>query len=97
MLTGDQKRYLRGLAHHRKPAVTVGANGLSTEVLAEIERALGDHELVKVKLPAGDPSRRKAMVGDVCAATGAQWVQTIGRIGVIYRPAVEPRITIPES
>ncbi|MFZ0487794.1 MAG: ribosome assembly RNA-binding protein YhbY [Arenicellales bacterium] len=97
MLTGNQKHYLRGLAHHRKPAVTIGANGISTEVIAEVERALGDHELVKVKLPTADPSSRKAMVEEVCAATGAHWVQTIGRIGVIYRPAAEPRITIPES
>lgn len=97
MLTGNQRRHLRGLAHHRKPVVTIGTSGLTNEVLAEVERALGDHELIKVKLPPADPSHRKAMVEKMCTATGADWVQTIGRIGVIYRRAAEPRITVPDA
>lgn len=97
MLTGNQKRYLRGLAHHRKPVVTVGANGITESVLAEIDQALAHHELLKVKLPAVAATEKKAMLDQVCAATGAQWVQSIGRTGVIYRPAPEPSITIPGS
>lgn len=95
MLTGNQKHYLRGLAHHRKPVVTVGAGGLTEAVLAEIDDALAHHELVKVKLPAADSERKRALVDQVCSASGASWVQTIGRVGVFYRPADEPRITLP--
>lgn len=97
MLTGNQKRYLRGLAHHRKPVVTVGVNGVTESVRAEIDQALAHHELLKVKLPAVDAAGKTAMLDQLCAATGAQWVQTIGRIGVIYRPAPEPSITIPDA
>lgn len=97
MLTGNQRRYLRGLAHHRKPVVTIGANGLTGAVISEIDRALTDHELLKLKLPAGDASRKKTIVAEVCDATKAQWVQTIGRTGVIYRPAPEPRIVVPDA
>lgn len=97
MLTGNQKRYLRGLAHHRKPVVTVGANGVTEPVLAEIDQALAHHELLKIKLPAVDASGKTAVLEQVCAATGAEWVQTIGRTGVVYRPAAEPAITLPET
>lgn len=97
MLTGNQKRYLRGLAHHRKPVVTVGANGVSEAVLSEIEQALTHHELLKVKLPAVDAPGRKTILEHLCTATGAEWVQTIGRVGVIYRPAPEPSITFPDT
>jgi RNA-binding protein len=95
MLTGNQKRYLRALAHHRKSVVTIGANGVTEAVLSEIDHALNDHELLKIKLPAVDASGRKTILDRVCAATGADSVQTIGRVGVIYRPAPEPSITLP--
>lgn len=97
MLSGSQKQYLRGLAHHRKPVVTAGAKGISDAVVAEIDEALSHHELIKVKLPAVDAPGRKAMVDEICSATRAQWVQTIGRIGVFYRPAPEPKISLPGS
>lgn len=97
MLTGSQKRYLRGLAHHRKPVVTVGANGLSDSVLSEIDQALTHHELLKIKLPAVDAPQRKTILDDMCAATGAERVQVIGRIGVVYRPAPEPSISFPDG
>lgn len=97
MLSGNQKRYLRGLAHHRKPVVTVGANGLTEAVLSEIDQALSHHELIKVKLPAVDGSGKRSIVDEVCAANDAQWVQTIGRVGIFYRPAPEPKITLPEG
>lgn len=97
MLTGAQKHYLRGLAHHRKPVVTIGANGVTEAVLSEIGEALAHHELIKVKLPAVESHRKRGMLDEICGATEAQPVQTIGRIGVIYRPAAEPRIALPES
>lgn len=97
MITGNQKRYLRALAHHRKPVVTVGANGVTEPVLAEIDQALSHHELIKIKLPAADAGAKKAMADRICAASGAQWVQTIGRVGVFYRPAAEPSITLPDD
>lgn len=97
MLTGSQIRYLRGLAHHRKPVVTIGANGLSESVLSEIDQALTHHELLKVKLPAVDAPERVSLLDDMCAATGAERVQAIGRVGVIYRPAPEPSISIPDT
>jgi RNA-binding protein len=96
-LTSSQKRHLRGLAHHLKPVVMLGQQGVSQGVLAELDAALEHHELVKVRLGSlGGPEPRERVIGELCAATGAERVQTIGHVAVLYRPAREaPRIRLP--
>ena len=95
-LSGKQKNYLRGLAHHRNPIVTIGANGLSENVLNEIDTALNQHELLKIKLPAGSKQQRTALVANICSETTAEPVQLLGRVGVIFRASEEFKITLPE-
>jgi len=73
-LKASQKKTLRALAHHLKPLVTVADNGLSEPVVAEIERALDDHELVKIKLRA-DRYQRKAWAGEIAEKCGAELIQ----------------------
>jgi RNA-binding protein len=94
-LTGKQKNFLRGLAHHRNPVVAIGNAGLSAPVLTEIELALVRHELLKLKLPAGNKQERTALLASICVETLAEPVQIIGRVGVIYRQAKEPVIIFP--
>lgn len=94
-LTGKQRRYLRGLSHGRKPVVTIGNKGLNESVMAEIEGALTHHELLKIKLPALARQERERLLASVCAATGADLVQTLGRMGVIFREAEPPVIQLP--
>ena len=90
-----QKKYLRQQAHARKPVVTVGNPGLSTTVLAEIHSALRTHELLKIKLPAGERAARTALLAQICRATEAEPVQLIGRVAIIYRPSDKPKIQLP--
>ncbi len=94
-LTGKQKNFLRGRAHHRNPVVAIGNAGLSASVLNEIELALARHELLKLKLPAGNKQERTALLASICAETLAEPVQIIGRVGVIFRQAEEPGIKLP--
>ena len=58
------KKYLRALGHQLKPVVTVAGNGLPKNVVTEVDRALRDHELIKIKLAVGDRDTRKAIVHD---------------------------------
>ena len=95
ILTGSQKRYLRGLAHHRVIAVTIGSAGLSDAVLDELEQALAHHELVKIKLPAAPKLEKKELLHSACDHTGAVAIQLIGRIGIAYRKASKPVIELP--
>lgn len=90
-----QKKYLRQQAHARKTVVTVGNPGLSTAVLTEIGIALQTHELLKIKLPAGEREARAALLAEICRATKAEPVQLIGRVAIIYRPSDKPKIQLP--
>ncbi len=82
----EERRRLRGIGHHLKPVVQVGQQGLTEGVRAEAHRALEDHELIKVQLPAGDPRQRKALAAELATVTQSELVQTIGRMGLYYRP-----------
>lgn len=79
------RRELKSQAHHLKPIVIVGGNGVTEPVLAEIDRALTDHELIKVKIASQDREQRKADSLLICDELQAELVQNIGNIAVIYR------------
>jgi RNA-binding protein len=85
MLTAGQRKALRGRAHKLDPVVQIGAKGLTGEVVAEIERALTAHELVKVRAAAMERGERDAALGEILERTGAEAVQQVGRIFVLYR------------
>ena len=84
-LSPAERQKLKGRAHKLEPVVIIGGDGLTASVLAEIDRALKSHELIKVRVNAGR-DKREAILGEICAKTGAQPVQHIGKILVIYRP-----------
>lgn len=84
------KKYLRALGHQLKPVVTVAGNGLTETVLAELDRALGDHELIKVKLAVGDRDAKKAMIDEICLQSKAQLIQSIGHMVLLFRKADTP-------
>ena len=95
-LTATQKRYLRQLAHDQRPVVLIGAAGLSNAVIAELDAALGHHELVKVRIRSGDRDQREATITQMCRETDAQLVQRIGHTAVLYRRHPQkPRIRLP--
>jgi RNA-binding protein len=83
-------RQLRAIGHKLKPVVTVAGNGLTENVLAELERALGDHELIKVKLAVGSREARSAIAAEICERTGAQLVQAVGNVVLLLRRAAQP-------
>ena len=83
------KKQLRTIGHQLKPVVTVAGKGLSPGVLAEFDRALDRHELIKVKI-VGSRETRESIAERLALITDTHIVQTIGRILLIYRPAREP-------
>ena len=94
-LSGKQKHHLRGLAHSLKPVVMIGAHGITEAVTTELDQALNVHELLKIKLPAADKEGKQAAIAELCKATGAEEVQNIGRVVVLFRPNTEPKISLP--
>lgn len=90
MLSSDRKKQLRAIAHNLKPIVTIAGNGLAESVMSELERALNDHELIKVKLSVGEREERAQLIETLCEKTGAEKVQAIGKVIVLFRAAKKP-------
>ncbi len=67
----------------------IGQGGLTASVVAEIDRALTAHELVKVKILGDDREQRQAIGDEICGKTGAAPVQRVGKVMVIWRPKPE--------
>ena len=75
--------------------VIVGANGLTDNVLNEIEQAVDHHELIKIRLNVADKQQRDAIISEICKKARAELVQKIGHIIAVYRknydrPRVDP-------
>lgn len=85
-LDSATRRALKKQAHHLKPIVQTGAAGLTDAVTAEIERALFDHELVKIRLASDTRADRRNDIASLCDTLGAACVQQIGHTATLYRP-----------
>jgi len=94
-LSQAQKKAFRSIGHHLNPVVTVSENGISEGVLAELDRALSDHELIKVKLALPERDDRGIILEELVAASGAELVQKIGKMALLYRknPRVNPKLS----
>ncbi len=95
-LTGKQRRHLRALGHALTPLVHLGKGGLSPALVAQVDQALTDHELIKIKmLDAADVDRHVA-ADELASQTHSQVAQVLGFTILLYRPDPdEPRITLP--
>ncbi len=97
-LTAAQIRFLRGQAHGLKAMLQVGGKGVTDALVAELDGALDQHELIKVKVGAADREERDALIGALAERTSAALVQRIGHVAVLYRPNREKRqIVLPRG
>jgi RNA-binding protein len=94
-LTSHDRKQLRQIAHHLDPVVIVGDHGVSDALIAETDRALTDHELIKVKVQNTDREARATAAEALASACNAEIVQSIGKIRVLYRrnPDAKPRLS----
>lgn len=83
-LTGKQRRQLRALGHHLEPVVIVGASGVTDGVIAAVQQALHDHELIKVKINEGPETRQEA-AQKLAEGTGAELAQLLGRTALLFK------------
>jgi RNA-binding protein len=105
-LSSRDRQYLRSLAHPLEPVVRVGGAGLTAGVVEATNLALEEHELIKVRLEQGYEGDRRSGARELAEVTGADLVQLIGRVVVLYRPPSPrpsdegvgpepPKITLP--
>jgi RNA-binding protein len=84
-LTSSERQKLKALAHKLDPVVFIGGKGLTDAVIAEIEFALKSHELLKVRAGTMDRHERDEAMSAMCARTGAEPVQQVGKVFVLFR------------
>ena len=95
-ITSAQKKFLRQQAHHLKPIVWAGQQGITENLINEIEQALEQHELIKIKLRLGEREERDAGIEEICDKTNAASVQRVGNILTLYKKNEEkPLIKLP--
>jgi|SRR5690242_13878958 RNA-binding protein len=97
-LSERQRKYLRGLGHALNPVILVGQHGVTPGVIAETQRALADHELIKVKFRGADRDARDSGLHQLAAATQSTLVQRIGHTALYYKRRDDrPGIVIPDA
>lgn len=86
---------LKGIGHELKPIVMIGNNGVTPAISEEINRALDDHELIKIKLPAGSKHDRDVVSTEIATAAKATMIHTIGRMALLLRknPNANPKLS----
>ena len=84
-ITSQQKREFKSQLHFLKPVVIVSHHGLTDGVLQEINRALEDHELIKIRLSEANRDNIDDMVTKICKVTNAILIQIIGKVIAIYK------------
>lgn len=89
-LSSAQKKDLKRIGHHLKPIVIISEQGVSEGVLAELDRALNDHELIKIRVTVSDREAKQALINDACKQSRAELVQVIGKMAILLRRAKTP-------
>jgi RNA-binding protein len=85
MLAGELRRALRGHGHHLSAIVQIGKAGVTDAVVKQLQQALADHELVKVKLGGECPTDRFEVAARLESEPGVQLVQLVGRVLLLYK------------
>ena len=85
-LKNSEKRALRRIAHHLDVVIQVGDKNVTDAVVAETDRALRDHELIKVRIHSGEREDRVNLSDQLATACDADVIQRIGKVTVLFRP-----------
>jgi len=89
-LSASQKKQFRTIGHQLNPVVILGDGGLSENVKKELNRALEDHELIKIKIPSGERTEKQKLIDALCKSCQCALVQQVGNMVLIYRAGKNP-------
>ena len=94
-LDNETIKRLKSIGHELKPIVMIGNKGITPAISEEIDRALSDHELIKVKLPAGTKHERDIVSTEIATTANANVIHTIGRMALLLRenPNANPKLS----
>jgi len=97
-LSKHQIKHLVTLTHHLKPVIMVGQNGLTENLLKELEIAVNHHELVKIKIAGEDRESREEIINELLKSVSAEKVKAIGKTLTLFRRNTKnPKIEFPKK
>jgi len=93
-----QKKYhtikqLKAIAHNLKPIITIADKGITENILIELNRALNDHELIKIGLRIVDHTQRQNITNELCTQSNSKLIQKIGKVIVLYRKNIDAKFS----
>ena len=91
-LTTRERAHLKARAHALEPVVQTGSAGVTDTLVAEVDRALTAHELIKIKVNAPDRGERVAVGDEICTRTGAAAVHRVGKVLILWRPRPHDKV-----
>ena len=94
MITSKQKKQLKALAHHEQAVVHIGKEGLSLNLIQNIQNALDAHELIKIQVLKSCMTPITELALDICHLTNAHLIQSIGKTLVLYKPSKDKKIKL---
>ena len=98
MLTSKQRAYLRSLANSAEIILQVGKEGISENLIKQVDDALTARELIKGKVLETAPGFAGEIAAQLAEATGSEVVQVIGMRFVLFRRNLKnPKISLKKD
>ena len=85
-LSSRDRARLKARAHALEPLVRIGQAGVTPQVIAEVDRALTAHELIKVSIAVDDREERAALGNTLAERVDAAPVHRVGKVVILWRP-----------
>ncbi len=92
-MTSKERAQLRAKANGLEPVIQIGKEGISDNLLTQIDDTLDARELIKIRVHLETaPKTPKELAQEIAYPLGAEIIQVIGGIIVLYREADEEKI-----
>lgn len=95
MINSKQRKYLKSLANTMDPKVIIGKNGITENLLTQIDDTLEANELLKIKILNNNLDDHNDLIQDILNKLNAEFVSHLGNKFVIYRQSEDKIITLP--
>ncbi|WP_103981950.1 ribosome assembly RNA-binding protein YhbY [Helcococcus massiliensis] len=95
MINSKQRKHLKSLANTMDPKVIIGKNGITENLLTQIDDTLEANELVKIKILNNNLDDHNDLIQDILKELNAEFVSHMGNKFVIYRQSEDKIITLP--
>lgn len=92
-MTSKERAALRAAANPLEPIFQIGKDGISDNLVSQIDDALDARELLKIRVHLEtSPKKPRELADELQTALGAEVIQVIGGVIVLYRKADEEKI-----